>query len=1043
MSNLSSSKLFADYQNAYASLNARQKQAVDKIYGPVMVVAGPGTGKTQLLAVRVCRILELTDVNPDNILCLTYTDAGCTAMRKRLVKFMGSTAYQVNIFTFHSFCNTIIRENPDKFTSYRELTNASDLEILEIITEIIDELPLDHPNKKLAGEIYYHRPKWRNLFNVLKLEGWSPEFVKTKIEDYRKEAEEDPQNISKSGKTKGKLRADVIKKLREYDFAYFGAPLLAEYDRKLRERGLIDFNDSINWVLKVLKEDENLLLMYQEKYQFILADEYQDTNGSQNDLLFTLAQNEYIEEPNLFVVGDDDQSIFRFQGASTDNILKYYETFKPQIIVLEDNYRSAQSILDIAGKVITENKERLLSTLPQLTKNLTEQRKTSGQNFGPEVIRYKNVMHQACGVVQKIEQLHREGVPYHEMAIIYRSHKESIDLLKYFTFAGVPISIKKRVNILSLPEINRLLTLLKYLEGEYQELNSQNDKLFQILHYNFWGLDARDIGKLALIASRNTDDGKDDILWRDLFGCNEIMKQNGVSDSAGIKRVMDILESLINDYPNVTPQVFFEKVITETGLLNHILGNADQLMRLQSINTLFDFVKEETHKTENITVREILATIQKLEEMGIDLSINFLQTNDQGINFMTAHGAKGLEFEHVFMINVNKNSWGKTKSGTYDVKLPPNMFFSAGEASIEDERRLFYVGLTRAKNHLYISYSEMNEDGSKEVEPAQFITELGIDEQDIKEIKFEDEVIANFTSIILRYQQGKLQMIDHDLIDRILLTMHMNATGISKYLECPRKFYFENILRIPKARNANLGFGNVIHFALETYYKKVYAQNEPCWLPYEELESALNRGFKKFHSHFSAEEYKNLEYYGKNIMQKHYQEVISNQVIAEDSRVEYKIKTHIDEIPVSGILDRIDFYRDHVRLYDYKTGNRDGSNEKFKPGIDLQTGGDYWRQGVFYKLLLDHEGKNSLPLRKITFEFLERESKSQVEVEASLQEIELVKGQLEYVYTKIKNHEFEEGCNDEKCIWCNFVNNNMQLSSSVDYLEELSADIDD
>ena len=146
---------------------------------------------------------------------------------------------------------------------------------------------------------------------------------------------------------------------------------------------------------------------------------------------------------------------------------------------------------------------------------------------------------------------------------------------------------------------------------------------------------------------------------------------------------------------------------------------------------------------------------------------------------------------------------------------------------------------------------------------------------------------------------------------------------------------------------------------------------------------------------------------------------------------------------MSGILDRIDFYKDHIRLYDYKTGNRDGGNEKFKPGIDLQTGGDYWRQGVFYKLLLDHEGKNSLPLRKITFEFLERESKSQVEVEASLQEIELVKGQLDYVYTKIKNHEFEEGCNDVKCIWCSFVNNNMQLSSSVDYLEELSADIDD
>lgn len=1032
MSDTLSFKSSTEFENAYKSLNAFQKQAVDRIYGPVMVVAGPGTGKTQLLAVRVCNILLQTDANPENIICLTYTDAGCTAMRKRLVKFMGAAAYKVNIFTFHSFCNSIIRDNAGYFGTYRELTNASDLEILEIITEIITELPLDHPLKRLTGDVNYDRNKYRSFFSNMKREGWTADFIRKKIEDYPEELMQNPDNLSSRGKTKGQLKSTVLGELKSYDFAYHACTLLESYNRKLLERGLIDFDDSINWVLNALKTNEDLLLSYQEKLQYILADEYQDTNGTQNELLFTLAVNEYIDEPNLFVVGDDDQSIFRFQGASMENLVHFKNKFNPEIIVLENNYRSVQSILDSATELITGNEDRLINQLPELSKNLVANKTTDVHKRGPELIKYRNVVHQQLGVVNKIKALHQGGVPYKEIAVLYRTHQEASDLLKYFMFNEIPVSVKNRVNVLSLPEIIRILELLKYLEEEYRALNSENGILFQVLHYNFWGLDPKEVGKVVLYATRNDDQ----IVWRDVFADVRKMRELGVENPEKIKSVMDVLETLIRDYSNFTPQVIFEKVLTETGLLNHILSSSDKLLRLQAINTLFTFLKNESDKNESLTMASWLSTIRKMEEMSISLPVNYLLSSDEGINFISAHGSKGLEFEHVFILNASTDKWAKAPGGNFRVKLPPNIFSTASETSIEDERRLFYVALTRAKNNVYISYCMSDETGQKEIEPAQFIYELGLPANE-EVVTFSEEEITEFTSTLLRYHEGKLVLIDHDLIDQVLENMHMNATGVDKYLNCAVRFYFENILRVPKARTASLGFGQAIHTALENYYKKVYALPKPSWLPEQELQVFFQKAMKLFHSHFTEEEHKNLLFYGERVLKTYYEGTILTSTLAEGSKEEYKIKMHMDHVPVSGIIDRVDFYRDHVQIFDYKTGNRNlNKKEKFGPGIDEKTGGNYWRQGVFYKLLLDLEGKSTLPVRNIEFQFLENETSNKISVSATQEELDLVKQQFTYVYEKIKQHDFEEGCQKPECEWCQFVKNNMQVTFSTDYFED-------
>ena len=1013
-----------EFQKAYDTLNPEQKTAVDKVYGPVMVVAGPGTGKTQLLAVRVCNILKQTDLQASNILCLTYTDAGCTAMRNRLITFMGTDAYKVGIYTYHAFCNLIIRENPELFNAYRELSNASDLEIMEVLTELIDGLPLEHPLARNAGDNYYDRPRFKTLFSVMKREGWSHDHIADKIEQYKEELYQDVDYIYKRGEKKGAPMEDKIQKeLSKYDFVKEGSKLLGQYNELLAKRDRLDFDDSIIWVLKKLKERPDVLAQYQERFQFILADEYQDTNGSQNELLFTLAKNEFDPQPNLFVVGDDDQSIYRFQGANMDNIVLFMKEFEPDVIVLQNNYRSHQAILDKATLLINNNRERLTHKYPDLVKQLKESRK-SNQGGSPVFLPYANMANQQCGVTKLVKDLSSKGVKYNEIAIIYRKHKEAENLLKYFSLEGIPVSIKKKINILKLNEIKRILTLLRYIDQEYREVNSQNAQLFEILHYDFWGLSAKDIGKIALLASANTDESSDDLIWRDVISDESKLQKFGILHAELFIHTSQILEGLINDYKNVTPQVLFEKLLTNTGMLNHFLASPDKIWMLQVVNTLFEFIKSETSKTEGLGIDEILSILDKMEEMGIDMSINYLKTNNEGINFLTAHGSKGLEFDHVIIINADEKTWIDDRGAR--VKFPPNMLFGAGDATEEDDRRLFYVSLTRARNNAYITFSHLSET-EKEQQASRFITEMEYNVL-IPPITNTDEDLINFSSTLMKYDQGQVSLIEHELIDRVLENMQMNATGITKYLNCPRTFYFENILRVPMARTKNLGFGNAIHYAMEMFYRNMVASPSLEIGSLESLQELFKKGMRKFHAHFTKLEAERALYTGLNILTFYYNNTIQSWTKPRTLKAELNIKGHIKDIPVSGILDRVDVYDDHMTIVDYKTGNRNGESEKFKKGEDLTNGGDYWRQGVFYQLLIKLEPNLQSKLQTVIFELLEQYEPDKAKVrrvEVDGTDQDLVIAQLEYVYEKIKNHEFDEGCNDERCKWCAFVNSHM------------------
>src|ERR1700761_2080682 len=423
MQNSSPHKYNEKFQEALNKLNPEQLSAVEQMDGPVLVIAGPGTGKTQILAARIGKILLETDASAHEILCLTYTDAGAVAMRKRLFEFIGPDAYRVNIYTFHAFCNEIIQENLEYFGKL-SLEALSDLESAMLFRELVDEFPNDHLLKRFTGEVYLEAPNLKSLFSDMKKENWDEAAIQKAVREYLDDLPNREKYIykranSKTGVKVGDLKQKDIDKIHEQMKKLLSAVSeFQNFSKKMTDRSRYDYDDMITWVLKAFKENEELLRRYQERYQYILVDEFQDTSGSQNELLRFILN--YWDTPNVFVVGDDDQSIFKFQGANMKNILDFSSDYAPSLktVVLKQNYRSNQHILDVSRALIEKNNERLTRQL-DLDKNL----KSAHPRFDslmiePAIKEYENPGQELADVASQVKRLLDNGTEPGEIAVI-------------------------------------------------------------------------------------------------------------------------------------------------------------------------------------------------------------------------------------------------------------------------------------------------------------------------------------------------------------------------------------------------------------------------------------------------------------------------------------------------------------------------------------------------------------------------------------------------------------------------------------------------
>jgi DNA helicase-2/ATP-dependent DNA helicase PcrA len=1034
----------AAFDAIYKDLNQAQKQAVDTIEGPVMVIAGPGTGKTQILGARIGKILLETDTAPDNILCLTYTDAGAIAMRKRLVSFIGTSAYKVNISTFHSFCNDIIQDNLSLFDK-TSLDPISELEKIELLKKLIDGFEKNNPLKRYRGDVYFEMSNLSKLFSAMKKEGWSSSYLIEKINTYIQEIPFREEFIYKrkykqfeAGSLKQGLVDVELEKMEKLKAAVASFDV---YQELMKSHNRYDFDDMINWVLKAFNENKNLLAQYQERYLYILVDEFQDTSGTQNALIKLLVN--YWEQPNLFVVGDDDQSIFRFQGANVENMLHFQKDYVEDVlmIVLENNYRSTQPILDASTIIINNNQERLVNKINGLEKKLiSANSKLQNITTAPSIISYDTPQEEMMDITEQITLLIASNIAPQEIAVLYKENRYGEEIAHFLQQKNIPVFTKRTANLLDQTLIKQIITLLDYLTCELDQSYEGSHLLFEILHFKWWNISPITIAKLTFEANQLKYSDKANSFRKVLVDKTQevqvdLFTQGGLTEVA---KAVKVLETLIGEVTNVTLLNLIEQVLQKTGIIQAVLKSDNKAFELEMITKFFDFIKEETHRHPSLDLKTLVEMLHLMQREGIRLPMPITTGGASGVHLLTTHGSKGLEFEYVFVAGTNAHLWEKKRaSNAVGYTLPDTVLTSLENADDKEElRRLFYVAVTRAKKHIQVSFSANKADG-KEAEPSQFIIEMIEGKEATIERKILDEQIQ-LQYKLLHLQtapQPEIAQLEADFIAPKLEHFTMNVTALNNYLKCPLHFYYNSLIRVPSGKSEATTFGSAVHDALNKLFRKMQERNNQ-FPDIQELVEDFNYYMQRHREAFTQVEFKNRKEQGEMVLTDYYNQYVEgwNKVVTTEYRINNVL---LKGIPLKGAIDKIEFNGKQVVVIDYKTGSVENAKEKLlAPNEKNPLGGDYWRQAVFYKILLRGHPKN-WEVERAEFDFVEPNKKKAFEkigIDISEADITTVSQQVVETWEKIQNKEFYKGCGKADCHWCQFVKSN-ELAVSLHQME--------
>lgn len=1018
-------------------LNADQQEAVDHIEGPVLVIAGPGTGKTHILTARIGRILMETDTLPKNILCLTFTEAGVHAMRERLLEFIGPEAHRVHIYTFHSFCNNIIQENLELF-GRQELEPLSELERVEVIRKILDDLPVDHSLKQGRADIYFYEEHLYDLFKRIKSENWRLEDIKTKIKAYLDDLPNRAEFVYKRSRgefKKGDLKRAKIEEIKErMERLWSAAELYPKYVNALRKAARYDFEDMILWVLQAFDRNEALLRTYQEQYLYFLVDEYQDTNGAQNKIIHQLVS--YWEDPNVFIVGDDDQSIYEFQGARLKNLTDFYQHYQPELklVLLKNNYRSSQSILDTSKFLIDQNQNRILNKLTSLgiEKSLIASgAKSRKSKLLPQVWQYANRAQEESDIVAYIEALWKDKYPLEEIAIIYAKHKQARNIINLFEKKGIPYHTRRKVNILDLTFIRNLVTLLEYIHLESKRPNSGEYLLFQILHFDFLNLNAGDLSNIGVYLAQF--DWQDKPSWRSVLGSQKHLQRINLKDEKAIIQFHSTLLFLLESLQNQSLLGFLERLINRTGLLKYIVQHPEKLWLLQVLKSFFDFVQKESDRNPRLTLKRLLDILDRMDDNRLGIEVLKTIRAQDGINLITAHSAKGLEFQQVILIDCVKDGWEpRSRRSAFRFPIPDTLSFSGEEDALEARRRLFYVGMTRAKEQLYLTYSEQNNAG-KSLQRTIFIDEI----LERSQIEIQSKVLSEqslYESHLLQLTENQpvnAPTLDKAVVNELLEGFTLSVSAMNRYLKCPLSFYYESVLKVPSLMSEAASYGTAMHNSLQRLFEKMLLSKNKVWPKLSVFLQLFEYEMQKLGGYFSRKEYFRRLEMGKHNLTVFYKENIRHW--HKKVKVEYNLKNvEVDGVPLNGTIDKLEFHgAAKAKIIDYKTGSQDAGKLR-RPSKANPLGGSYWRQLVFYKILFESYNNQSRLVDSGTIVYLEPDSKQQFlrkTISYQADDVKRVRQLIKETYTKIMQHNFYEGCGEAHCSWCNFVKNNVMVNS--------------
>lgn len=892
------------------NLNSEQKKAVEYLEGPLLVLAGPGTGKTQLLSAKVAYILENTDSSPDNILCVTFTDSGCQNMRDRLASIIGAIpASKVNIRTYHTLGTDILYAYKNYSETYnRNLDSAIDeITQFKIIKTIQKSLPAsdilrdDNTNNIISAisEAKAHRLSAEDLAMIAKinqaeseaiskaisplLEKITPRKLHPSLEEVFLPIAEILENstpdtdickgvnhtilglkttlasalsVSEEKDSISPLTTGWVKKMfeKQADGSYRTkdyiankklaslAVIMKKYEEHLEKEGLYDFNDMIEEAITALKTDTGFRLTLSERFQFILLDEFQDTNPSQFEIIKLLTD---YEKPCIMAVGDDDQAIYEFQGANASNLKIFKDHYDAKVINLVTNYRSTQDILDFSKQIIDQVDDSFAKTEKNIEKNLTAFFKDKKGSI--ERHEFLSSNNEYYWISEKISALVKSGVPQTDIAILTAKHKYIPPLLPYLrTHPELNISYEKTENILDDPCISELITLARFAD-DLSDGKLATHHLPRILSFPFWKIDALTvvetlraarISHLSALDCLKNSPNKDLNSLAKFFADLAVASLNaplelfmsyliGTAELNGFKS--PFLDFYSNDLTSFDTFDLFEKLTVLKSKTTKHLKNTPNTPKLKDLLQMLDDYE--------------------LAEKSIENTSPYQDSNN-AISILSAHKAKGLEFKHVFILSADNSSWGQGKGNNNQLVLPKNLQHIRHTGATDSERlRLLFVAITRAENYLYItnslkdfneksatrlSYLNESEQKSDSGETQLISPFIPKDSEKIVKTHYSDPEQVKLTSgLETNWLNSYLKTSPEifSLYQKTVENYQLSPTALSNFIDVvyggPKEFFKRQVLKFPgEPTSYSLALGNLTHRTFEKITKEKITDDE-------------------------------------------------------------------------------------------------------------------------------------------------------------------------------------------------------------------------
>ncbi len=983
------------FEEAYRRLNKEQREAVDAVDGPVMVIAGPGTGKTEVLAVRIANIILKTGTPPEAILALTFTESGVHSMRLRLMELIGPGAYQVTVATFHGFANSIIQDYPEYFPDIVGSSPIDEAEQIKILRNILDETPFEY--LKTKNNPYYYLEKIKRAIEDLKREGVLPE-------DFRHIVEHEEKTFSGNGDVRnaaGKVKTKYLDDERHIEKNKELAAMYEAYERELRSGNHYDYNDMIMEVAEALEKRENLRATLQEKYHYFLIDEHQDTNKAQNKILELLAS--FYDNPNLFIVGDAKQAIFRFQGASIENFFHFQKLYREvHLVNLKENYRSTQTILD-AAYAIAKRDEPLKAR--------------AGHAESPiKICAFDTRDHENYFIAAKAAELIKNGEKPEEIAVIFRENKDAEPIARMLENLSVLSNIESEDDAMSDPDFGRFKTILEAVQ------NFGDDAAFlNALSVGFLDIPPLDIYKLSVAAAAARREGKKDHAALDLARSKALLEKAGV-EQIGV--IMDF-ERKLSFWKNASEKEgvlnVFSDIVRESGFLTKILDDPEGNVKLEKLHALFSRLRTLAEAHRGYRLADFMEYLRLLEEHNVKIKGPSAGPVPGRVRLMTAHRSKGLEFNEVFIVNAVEGKWGSSRKRPEHIKLPARVFsFNQTEEDPEpkdnEELNVFYVALTRAKKEVYLTYALLKDSGEP-AEPTHFIAEIRPElTEPIDTKRYQEELEAHLEIEFVKRPQPEAPLAEKEYLNRLFREQSFSVTALNNFLACPWQYFYRNLVRIPEAPEPSLMFGNAVHYAMKNFFEALKNDKKP---DKEYLLKMLRFGLA--HEPLAKIDEERLLRRGEQALTgyyEHYKGTWSPNVLVEKSINDVEL----DGVKLTGKLDKMEMLDigGRVNVVDYKTGKPKSENEV--KGLTKSGDGNYFRQLSFYKLLLDNHKTERFVMASGIIDFIEPTESGayrRYAFEITDDDVKKVSEEIKSATQKILDLSFwNEYCGDKDCPYC-------------------------